>query len=306
MYQNDETKNRICIVTGADSEIGRAAALMLARIGSTVVLVCRNREEGEKASKEIAAATLNNAVSAAECDFSSLSSVRAFADAFTSEYPWLDALIHNTADFDSVSAGPVLTESGTERVFTVNYLAPFLLTRLLTDWLKRGHTPRIIGTVPTGLAMYPRLAVEFDNLNGEKRFDPVHAYYQAKLAQVMFTYELARRLDDTKILPFCVRVPRERLGEDRFSAMPGFLKRLRRRKALASISANDTADTFVWLITSKEAQPLAGNCLDEKRRIMRTPKSTYDEEARRRLWDVSMRLTGLQAEAGKRAEKLTV
>jgi NAD(P)-dependent dehydrogenase (short-subunit alcohol dehydrogenase family) len=306
MYQNDETKNRICIVTGAESELGKASALALARVGSTVVLVCRDRGAGEKLSAEVAEAASSNTVSAAECDLSSLASVRAFVDRFTAEHPWLDVIVHNETDFDAGAERPEITESGTERVFTTNYLAPFLLTNLLIGWLERGHTPRIIGTVPVSLAMYPRLAVDFDNLNGEKRFDPAHAYYQAKLAHLMFIRELAHRLDGSKILPFCVGVPRAGLEMDRLSGSPGLIKRTRRRAALSSFSAADTANTFLWLATSKEAEGFSGKWIDERHRTLRVPKSANDGKTRLRLWDRSLRLAGLGTGAAKQAEKIEV
>jgi len=98
---------------------------------------------------------------------------------------------------------PVLTEDGIETIFATNHLGPFLLTGLLIDTLKESAPSRVITVASKGLMMYPNLKIEFENLNGEKKFSPQHAYYHSKLAQVMFTYELTRKLAGTGVTANC-------------------------------------------------------------------------------------------------------
>lgn len=116
---------------------------------------------------------------------------------FKSTYDNLHVLIHNAANFDYSLKTPVLTEDGVEVIFATDHLGPFLLTNLLLDVLKKSAPSRIITIASKGLFSYPRLTIEFDNVNGEKRFSYAHAYYHSKLAQIMFTYELAKRLKGT-------------------------------------------------------------------------------------------------------------
>ncbi|MBN2351369.1 MAG: SDR family NAD(P)-dependent oxidoreductase [Spirochaetales bacterium] len=295
MLQNDETQTKICLIFGGDSGVGKAAALMLARTGSTVVIACRDMEGGGTARREIIAKTGNNSVSLIECDPSSQKSIRDCAGQFKKKYARLDALINNVANFDLSLSRPVLTEDGRELIFAMNYLGPFLLTNLLLDSLKNGGVSRVVNIVSRGLSLYPLLTIEFDNLNSERRYSPAHAYHHAKLALVMFTYELAARLRETSVTVNCVWVPNEKLGDDLQIRISPLKKWLYLIQARSDFSQMDMAELYLWLATAKDAGSLNGRCIDEKRRVVRTPKSSYDGDIRRRLWDVSLKLTGLEA-----------
>ncbi len=295
MLQNDETQTKICLIFGGDSGVGKAAALMLARSGCTVVIACRDQENGRTTRQEIIAKTGNNSVSLIECDPSSQKSIRACADKFKKKYPKLDVLINNVANFDLSLARPVLTEDGRELIFAMNYLGPFLLTHLLLDSLTNGGASRVINIVSRGLSLYPLLTIEFDNLNSERRYSPAHAYHHAKLALVMFTYELALRLKETPITVNCVWVPNEKLGDDLQIRISPLKKWLYLIQARHDFSQEDMAGIYLWLATAKDAGSLTGRCIDEKRHLVRTPKSSYDEAVRRRLWEVSSKLTELQS-----------
>jgi NAD(P)-dependent dehydrogenase (short-subunit alcohol dehydrogenase family) len=295
MLQNDETQTKICLIFGGDSGVGKASALMLARSGCTVVIACRDQVNGRTTRQEVIARTGNTAVSLLECDPSSQNSIRACAAQFKSEYPKLDVLINNVANFDLSLTRPVMTEDGRELIFAMNYLGPFLLTQLLLDSLKNGGASRVINIVSRGLSLYPLLTIEFDNLNSERRYSPAHAYHHAKLALVMFTYELALRLARTPVTVNCLWAPNEKLGEDRQIRISPLKKWLYLIQARKDFSQEEMAEIYLWLATAKDAGALTGRCIDEKRRIVRTPKSTYDESVRRRLWEVSLKLTGLQS-----------
>ncbi len=295
MLQNDETQTKICLIFGGDSGVGKAVALMLARSGCTVVITGREEESGRTALREIIDKTGNNSVSLIQCDPSSQKSIRVLAERFKKEYSKLDVLINNVANFDLALTRPVLTEDGRELIFAMNYLGPFLLTRLLLDSLSNGRASRVINIVSRGLSLYPLITIEFDNLNSERRYSPAHAYHHAKLALVMFTYELASRLTETPVTVNCVWVPNEKLGADlqiRISPLKKWLYLIQARR---DFSEENMAEIYLWLATAKDAGSLTGQCIDEKRRVVRTPKSSYDAEVRRRLWEVSSKLTGLQS-----------
>ena len=180
------------IITGANSGIGKAAAVQLAQSGATVIMACRSAERGARALAEVREAAHSQNVALMQVDMASQASIRQFADAFLAQYPRLDVLIHNAANFDHTLKQPLLTADGVETIFATNHIGIFLMTHLLLDRLKTSAPSRIITVASKGLVTYPFLDIEFDNLNGERKFDTQHAYYHSKQAQVMFTYELAQ------------------------------------------------------------------------------------------------------------------
>ena len=187
----DQLKDKTMIVTGANSGIGKAAATQLAALGITVIIACRSEERGARALTEIRTASGNPRVELMQVDLASQASIRAFCAAFSARHARLDALIHNAANFDHTLKKPTLTEDGVETIFATNHVGVFLMTHLLLDQLRKCAPSRIITVASKGLLTYPFLDIEFDNLNGERRFTTQHAYYHSKLAQVMYTYALA-------------------------------------------------------------------------------------------------------------------
>jgi NAD(P)-dependent dehydrogenase (short-subunit alcohol dehydrogenase family) len=179
---------KICIVTGANTGIGKETALGLAKLGATVVMVCRDRERGEAALREIKQKSGNDRVELMICDFSSQSSIRQFASDFNQRHDRLDVLVNN--------AGVVLrehsmTEDGLESTFAINHLGYFLLTNLLVDVLKKSAPSRIVSVASTG-HKFGKLDISAWPTGGE--YSAFGAYANSKLANVLFTYELARRL----------------------------------------------------------------------------------------------------------------
>ncbi|MBI4926542.1 MAG: SDR family NAD(P)-dependent oxidoreductase, partial [Anaerolineae bacterium] len=186
--------NKVVIVTGANSGIGKAAAEQLAACDATVVMACRSLVRGEQALQEVKQAAASDRVFLMPVDLSSQASIRAFAQDFQQRFDRLDVLINNAANFDHSLKTPVLTADGVETVFATNHVGVFLLTHLLLDCLKASAPSRIITVASKGLVTMPFIDIDFGNLNGERKFDMQAAYYQSKQAQVMFTYDLARRL----------------------------------------------------------------------------------------------------------------
>ncbi len=179
---------RVCLVTGATSGIGRATAHALAGMGASLVLLARRPSQLEAVAAQIQASTGNHEVTGLPADLASLASVRQAADRFLADHDRLHALINN--------AGVLLnhrsvTADGFETTFAVNHLGPFLLTNLLLERLKRSAPSRVVNVTSTA---FRRGRIDFDDLQADRSFSGSRAYSQSKLTNVLFTYELARRL----------------------------------------------------------------------------------------------------------------
>src|SRR5947209_14450877 len=191
-------QGKICMVTGANSGIGKATALALAQMGATVVIVCRDRARGEQARSEIITKSKNNAVDLVQADLSSQQSIRQLVEHFQHHYTHLHVLINNAG-----ASFPGRRESvdGVEMTLAVNYLAPFLLTNLLLDVLKASAPARIVN-VSSG--SHEAGYIQLENLQSKNPYGSMKVYGQAKLAVVLFTYELARRLEGTGVTVNCL------------------------------------------------------------------------------------------------------
>src|SRR5579885_1645688 len=191
-------KGKTILITGANSGIGKEAAKELAKMGANLVIVCRNKERGEKAVKEIKSYSANEAVELYVCDLSKQTEIRDFARAFSSEHSRLDVLINNAGTV-YMSYGE--TEEGIERTMAVNYFAPFLLTNLLLDMLIKSAPSRIINVASDA---HFSGHIDLTDINSKKNWNPWRAYANSKLALVLFTYELARRLKDKGVTVNCL------------------------------------------------------------------------------------------------------
>ena len=189
---------RVCVVTGATRGIGRATAERLAELGATLVLVCRRLEEGEGVAREIASAQGGKPALVVTADLSSQRSVRDAAELIRAAHGQLHVLVNNAG---LIPKQRETTVDGLEMQFAVNHLAYFLLTNLLLDRLVDGAPSRVVN-VSSGAHQGGRL--DFSDLQSERRYDPVRVYGRTKLANVLFTYELARRLGDTGVTANCL------------------------------------------------------------------------------------------------------
>jgi NAD(P)-dependent dehydrogenase (short-subunit alcohol dehydrogenase family) len=293
--QNQNAQGKTIIITGSNSGIGKAAAQQLAARGATVVMVCRNQTAGETARREIVAQTGNTNVELFVCDVSEQNSIRAFVQNFTRKYERLDALINNAANFDQTMKQPRLTSDGIETIFATNHLGPFLMTNLLLEALKAGAPARVLNVASKGLMTFPFLDIEFDNLNGQKKFSVTHAYYLSKLAQVMFTYDLAERLQGTGITVNCSRVTNVQLEWARISAIPAYMRWAYTIKRKFSITPEQMAASYVQLTLAPEFENVTGTYFDEHNRAVKSSAKSYNRAAWKKLWDVSAQLTHLTA-----------
>ena len=284
MNQPDLT-GKVCIVTGANDGIGKATALGLARMGATVVMVCRNRERGESALAEIAAKTGSQDLDLLIADLSSQGSIRKLAGTLASRYPRLNVLINNAG---AITPRRRLTVDGLETQFAVNHLAPFLLTNLLLETLKESAPARVV-TVSS--QVHSKSPLDLDDLRSDRDYTASQVYRKTKLANILFTYELARRLEGTGVTANCLHpgVIATKLLDDYMggSHEAGFGS----GESLGDSPENGAA-VVLHVATSPEIDGLSGKYFYDTA-VSETAPVTYDEEHARQLWDISADLTNL-------------
>jgi len=207
---------KVCLITGANSGIGKATALGLAKLDATVVIVSRDKDKGEAALLEIRTRSGNKNVDAMVADLSSQDSVRELAHDFKARYKKLHVLINNAGVF---LPKRVPTVDGLEATFATNHLGHFLLTNLLLDVLKASAPSRIINITSSA---HRGTEMDFEDLQGEKKYSGFHAYSQSKLANVLFTYQLAKLLEGTGVTVNCLHpgVVRTGFGKDQLASCP--------------------------------------------------------------------------------------
>jgi len=275
---------RICMVTGANAGIGKATALGLAKMGGTVVMVCRSRERGEATLAEIKQESGNASVHLLLADLSSQDDIRRLAAAFNAKVPALHVLINNAG---IIPRKRTVTGEGFETQFAVNHLAYFLLTHLLLDILKASAPARIV-TVSS--QVHHGASIDFDDLQSERAYRPTRVYASTKLANVLFTYELARRLEGTGVTANCLHP-----GSVATNLLADFLPTpLRFVTKIVGVSPEKGARTPLYLATSPEVEEVTGKYFVNQKPAA-SSKPSYDRDLARRLWQVSEKLTGAQA-----------
>lgn len=277
-------KDKVVLVTGANSGIGKAASLALAKMGATIVMVARNKERGEAARSEIIKESQNDSVDLLIADLSSLESVRELATEFRRKYSQLHVLINNAGLFNQRRH---VTMDGYEDTFATNYLAPFLLTNLQLDLLKASAPSRIINVSSVG---HYNGHINFDDLNLEKEYGGWKAYGQSKLALVLFTHELAKKLQGTGVTVNAVHPGT--VATNIWSRPLGPVGFIMALPKLFMTSPERGAETIVYLASSPDAKNLNGDYL-EKLRVKKSSDESYNEEIAQRLWDASAKLTHL-------------
>ena len=280
-------KGKVALITGASSGIGKETALGLARMGTSLVLVCRDKEKGEAAKEEIARATGNNSIELLLADLLPQSKVRRVAIEFEATHPRLDVLVNNAgAGFVDYSE----TEDGIERTMAINYFTPFLLTNLLLETLKNSAPSRVLNV--TSSEHYDA-HLDLDNVNKDSRMGiaGADAYRRSKLAIVLFTYELARRLQGTGVTVNCLNPGAVRT---KIWSQAGALTPLFRFMSLFMLSAEKGAQSSLYLAASPEVEGVSGKYFDKKV-PKRSSETSYDEAMAKRLWVLSEQMTGLVA-----------
>jgi NAD(P)-dependent dehydrogenase (short-subunit alcohol dehydrogenase family) len=284
MTMGPNVDGRTALVTGATAGIGRALAAALAAEGLTVGIVARDRDRGGAARREIAAATGNDRVELFVGDLSSMTSVRALAVAVAEAHPALDILVHAAAVYTPRRS---VTTDGFETMFATNFLGPFLLTNLLLDGLRAAQAGRVLV-----LSAPSTVRLDFDDLQGEHRFRSLTAFGASKAADLLFAFELARRLESTRVTVNAVHP-----GLVRTNLMRGAPAPVRWATWLVSAPPARAAAAIVPLALAAAYEGRSGRFYTAGREI-EPPPYTRDPMVGRRLWTVGATLTGLSTEGG--------
>jgi NAD(P)-dependent dehydrogenase (short-subunit alcohol dehydrogenase family) len=276
-------KGKTCLITGANSGIGKVMALEIAKRGANVVMVCRSRESGEAVKSEIVRESGNESVELMLADLSSMKQVRDLAVEFRQKHDKLHVLINNAALWPTKK---IMTSEGLETQFAINHLSHFLLTNLLLDIIKSSAPARIINT---SSGLHKRAKIDFDNLQAEKRYKHMRVYGQTKLENVLFTKELSRRLSGTGVTvnSFTPGMASTNLGRYMSGGAQWFMRHF-------SKSAEKGASTGVYLATSPEVEGVTGKYFGNSKE-MGYNKIGDDVEIAKRLWKVSEELSGLRS-----------
>jgi NAD(P)-dependent dehydrogenase (short-subunit alcohol dehydrogenase family) len=272
------------MVTGASSGLGRVTALELARMGASLTLVCRSRSRGENAAAEIARKTGNRAVNLMLADLSIQQSIRELAKHFLDRGEPLHVLVNNAGVFNLERES---TADGIEKVFAVNHLSYFMLTLLLLDRLRQSAPARIVNVAS---AAHRHGTINFDDLGSERSYRPMRVYGQSKLANILFTYELARRLEGSGVTVNCVHPGAVATG---LGANNGMLARmLMPLIGLFMRSPERGAAAQIHLASSPQVEDVSGKYFVDCKPA-RSSAESYDTGVARRLWEVSAAMTGV-------------
>jgi NAD(P)-dependent dehydrogenase (short-subunit alcohol dehydrogenase family) len=277
---------KVCLITGATSGLGLATAQALAQRGATVVVVGRNSVKSADAVRRIQESTGNPSVYALQADLSSQDDIRRLAEAFKLQHRRLDVLINNAG---VLLMSRRLSADGIEMTFAVNHLSYFLLTRLLLDMLISSAPSRIINVASVA---HQGAEMDFDDLQGQRRYGGYRAYGQSKLANLLFTYALATKLEGTGVTVNALHPGLVATNLFRGYGPIGALLKL--LLSIRGTSPAVGARTIVYLATSPEVAEVTGHYFS-KQRAVPSSQASYDMAAANRLWEVSDALTGLSA-----------
>ena len=273
------------VITGANSGMGKASSIALARFGFRVLMLCRDRERGEQAVDEVKTASGNDDIELIVCDLASLKSIRSAAAKIKQRFDRIEVLLNNAG---VTLPGYYLTEDGYELQFGVNHLGHFLLTTELLDLIQKGAPSRIIN-VASGAHKIGKM--HFDDINLEKSFRFWKAYGRSKLANILFTYELAERLKDSGVTVNCLHpgAVATSMGVNRETGFGTMITRL--LKPFFQ-TPEEGADTAIYLATSKDVEGITGKYF-YRRKPIKSSRGSYDKTTAKKLWDISVEMTRL-------------
>lgn len=272
------------MVTGANSGMGKITAIALAKMGARLVITCRDQAKSEQARDEIAVASQNSDITCLWGDLSSQKQVRQLAQSYKDKFDKLDVLVNNAGMLDSERT---LTEDGIERTFAVNHLACFLLTNLLLEPLHNADKARVV-TVASDVHKLAKY--DPDNLQLERGYGAYKAYCLSKLANMMFSHELARRLDGTSVTANCCHPG---YVSSNFGSGGNLIFRIVMAVSRPFLSSTDKGSrTAIHLATSPEVENISGEYF-ENQKVSKPAKGSFNDTQCRELWGISERMTGL-------------
>lgn len=276
----------ICLVTGATAGIGKVTATALAEMGANLVITGRNRPKTADTTQQIINKTGNQSVEYLIADFSDLAQIRTLASDFKGRYSHLNVLINNAGTYFNFRVG---TPYGVEMTLLVNHLAPFLLTNLLLDHLKASPSARVINVSSEA---HRQDRMDFSDLGFKRGYFGMKAYARSKLANILFTYELARRLENTNVTinalhPGHVATD---IWRTNFSIIGPLLKWIMSKFAL---TPEQGADNSIYLATSPKVEGVTGKYYIKREPEASSPIS-YDEKIAQKLWEISEEITAMK------------
>ena len=280
-------KGKTVVITGGNTGIGKETAVDLAKRGARVIIGCRNVEKGTAALKEIQERSGSKDVFLLKIDLASLDSVRKFADKILNSEPRLDILINNAG---VMACDYQKTEDGFEMQFGTNHLGHFLLTMLLLDLIKKSAPSRIINVSSLGHSMGSG-KINFDDIHWEKTYSAWPAYYNSKLANVLFTRELSKRLEGSHVTANSLHpgAVRTELGRHTIYSSAIFYPII----WYTCKTPEQGAQTTIYCAVAEEMEGVSGKYLADCA-IKEPSKGAQDDDAARKLWDLSLKLVGLE------------
>jgi retinol dehydrogenase 12 len=277
-------KDKVCVITGATDGIGKEAAYGLALQGATLLIHGRDPDKGARVVTELKARSGNSAIEFLPADFGSLADVRRFAAALMERAPHIDVLINNAG---AMFVNRTVSKDGYELTFAVNHLAPFLLTHLLLNTLKSAPQARIVTTASSA---HRGARLDFDDLQATRKYAAMGAYGRSKLANILFTRALAKRLEGTTVTATCLHpgFVRTSIARD-LGPIPRGIFRLLSRFVR---SAQQGAQTLVYLASAAQVQGASGGYYFDCKLTQPAPAG-QDDMAAEHLWQVSEKLVGI-------------
>jgi NAD(P)-dependent dehydrogenase (short-subunit alcohol dehydrogenase family) len=271
---NDILKDKIVLITGATSGIGKETAIGLAMLGATIIFTSRDTLKGEKIKKELITTTNNKNIHMLKCDLASFESIRNFCKEFKSKYDNLHVLINNAGVWDFKRRE---SKDGIENIFATNYLAPFLMTNLLLDIIKKSSPSRIIN-VTSGMHYG---TINFDDIEFKQKFSGAKAYRQSKLGLILFTRLLAKKLEGVDVTVNSVHpgMNKTNLGRDAGGFSQIIFKLMGKDSKIG-------AETSIYLASSPNVENITGKYF-AKKKIKKSSKESYDMSQAKKLWDFS-------------------
>ena len=285
-FEEQGMYNKNVMITGANSGIGKETAIALAKKGAFIIMLCRNQEKAEKAMIEIKERANTELIDLIIADLSDQKRIYSAVEEFKAKYDHLDVLINN--------AGSILrerheTEEGYEMTFAANHLGHFLLTLLLLDVLIRSAPSRIINVSSEA---HRFASLDFDNINLIDKFSPFRAYSNSKLANMLFSYEIARRLESTGVTVNALHpgVVKSNFGRGQYNK---FITPFIAFSSLFMINSKKGAKTSIYLASSDEVKDVSRKYF-KKQKAVKSSKASYNKETQKELWELSLSMVKQQ------------
>jgi len=279
------------LITGATNGIGKVSALALAKMGAEVIIVGRNPQKTERVLNELKIESGSQKLDMLIANLSSIAQIRKLATEFLSKYDSLDVLLNNAGGFFNSYQQ---SADGLEMTFALNHINYFLLTNLLLDTIKQTAQDKgeaRIVNVASGSHLQVRSGLTWDNFDDESSFSVIYSYGESKLANVLFTYDLARRLDGTGVTVNTLHpgFTNTGIGSNTTGILASIVKTVQR---IVARSPEKGAETMIYLSSSPDVKGITGKYWYNKKAI-KSSDTSHDIEQQKRLWDVSTEITGI-------------